>query len=584
LRDSAGTESKTDNGTSVLTDDEIIEKARAAANADRFIALFYENDLTAYNNDESSADMALLSMLAFWTRKDPAQMERLFNQSALGQRDKWKGREDYRRQSINRAIKNCREVYKPPKKCKPIMAYFTGLSRAYMNEHEYIVGVQKLVTGGYGNDTVYEYLGGVWKPQSATDIKSSLTMIAMSANIVPDPKEVDKAYRHILMSGTRKDVDKFNNNENLVCFQNGVYRLSDGAKLEHSPDYYFTIQLNANIPEKIEPTPYCDICIDNIGGADERELLLQIYGAAISNVNCSRFKKALLLFGVGDAGKTQLKTHCERVLGQDNYNNVDLSEVENNRFLKAAFQNKRLGGSNDLSNQTIRELKIFKQLTGGDSIEADNKNEKGFRYHYKGILWFLSNNFPKFGGDKGEHVYKRWILIKCKNAVPDEKQIKDLCDRMFEERDSLCILALQALQRAVRNNYAFSIPESSKQTNDDYKRENSVVRMFLEECTTSFDIKAITCKEIAKSQSAVKVWESFRGWRIYNKEYQGESRRAFENELAIIFDTDVRNIKDSKRWGKNENEVGRFYPVMLNDEGFMYSAGGERDYDETPIF
>lgn len=66
-----------------------------------------------YGDDESTADMALLSQLAFWTNKDAQRMEALFGQSALGKRDKWQKREDYRRRSIRKAIRKCDKGYSP---------------------------------------------------------------------------------------------------------------------------------------------------------------------------------------------------------------------------------------------------------------------------------------------------------------------------------------------------------------------------------------------------------------------------------------------------------------------------------------
>lgn len=60
--------------------------------------------------DGSAADLALLSVLAFWTGRDAPRMERLFARSALGSRDKWK-RADYRRRTISKACKSTVTVY-----------------------------------------------------------------------------------------------------------------------------------------------------------------------------------------------------------------------------------------------------------------------------------------------------------------------------------------------------------------------------------------------------------------------------------------------------------------------------------------
>lgn len=441
----------------------------------------------------------------------------------------------------------------PKKKRKIPLSYHSEIARCYIAEHKYIVGVQKLTKGGWGNDNVYEYAGGVWKARSESDVKSVLTKRLMKIGIMPDPKEVNKAYHLILMSGIRKDVDTFNSNENLVCFQNAVYRLSDGATLEHSPDYYFTTQLNANIPETMQETPYCDMCLSNFGGKDIQRLLLQVFGAGISNVFIPKFKKAVLQYGKGDTGKTQLKGLAERIVGVGNYNNVDLSDLELNRFLPAAFQNVRIGGSNDMSNVRVKELKLFKQLTGGDHIQAENKGEKGFTFRYKGLLWFLANQLPLFGGDKGDHIYNRWILIPCTNPVPPERQIKDLQDRMFAERDSFCIKALRAFSEAVANNYTFDIPESCRQANDEYKRKNSVVRTFLDECCIPFkpdDTKA--------NVTTGKFWNAFKQW-CKDGNYYLPGKAEFRKELALIAEVDENDLD-------RHTKDGNFYPYTLTPE------------------
>ena len=436
------------------------------------------------------------------------------------------------------------------KKKKNTISHYMQLSAAYKKSHIYVVGVQRLCKGGFGNDTLYEYSGGVWKARSESDVKSDLAGIVTSKEAIPDPTHTEKAYKVIMSTGKRKDIETFNADENLVCFQNGVYRLSDGAVLEHSPEYYFTLQLNANIPEKLEETPYCDMCLANFGGTDIQTLLLEIFGGGISNVHMYRFKKGVLQYGVGDSGKTQLKGLAERIVGAGNYNNVDLSDLENNRFLSAAFQNVRIGGSNDMSNVRVKEEKVFKQLTGGDSIQAENKGEKSFTFRYKGLLWFLANQLPLFGGDKGEHVYKRWIVIPCKNAIPEERQIKDLQDRMYAERDSFCIKALQAFQKAIANNYTFSIPASCQAANEEYRRKNSVVRTFIEECCEPFNRDTCT-----KEQTTGKLWATFKTW-CNDGLYYTPGKAEFRKELALIAGVDENDLE-------RHTKDGNFYPYVV---------------------
>lgn len=60
--------------------------------------------------DRSSADLALMNRLAFWTGKDRARMERLFRLSGL-MRDKFDKRADYRTSTVNDAANKCEKVY-----------------------------------------------------------------------------------------------------------------------------------------------------------------------------------------------------------------------------------------------------------------------------------------------------------------------------------------------------------------------------------------------------------------------------------------------------------------------------------------
>jgi hypothetical protein len=91
----------TNVGGVVGVDDEaLLERARAAANGAKF-GLLWVGDATGYGS-ESEADLALVSMLAFWTGPDPARIDSLFRRSGL-MREKWE-RNDYRARTIAKAL------------------------------------------------------------------------------------------------------------------------------------------------------------------------------------------------------------------------------------------------------------------------------------------------------------------------------------------------------------------------------------------------------------------------------------------------------------------------------------------------
>ncbi len=84
-----------------LSDGTLIEKAKNARNGTKFSAL-WEGDIADYDSP-SEADLALCSLLAFWTGGDYDAIDRLFRQSELV-REKWTEREDYRASTIEKAL------------------------------------------------------------------------------------------------------------------------------------------------------------------------------------------------------------------------------------------------------------------------------------------------------------------------------------------------------------------------------------------------------------------------------------------------------------------------------------------------
>ena len=98
------------------TDADLIEMASQAKNGAKFKAL-WEGDAKGYSS-QSEADLALASMLAFWTRSNPTHIESLMRQSGL-KRAKWDEHKSYLADTIAKALDGCTDSYasdKPRKK------------------------------------------------------------------------------------------------------------------------------------------------------------------------------------------------------------------------------------------------------------------------------------------------------------------------------------------------------------------------------------------------------------------------------------------------------------------------------------
>jgi hypothetical protein len=118
-------------GASTPTDEQVLEKCRTKGDTQKFNDLYDHGDSHTYHGgDDSAADLGLIGMMRFWTQ-DPAQLERLFSASALGQRGKWQNRADYRARTINEALEGNYETYN----------WTTGRSRSLVSSSSVSLGV-----------------------------------------------------------------------------------------------------------------------------------------------------------------------------------------------------------------------------------------------------------------------------------------------------------------------------------------------------------------------------------------------------------------------------------------------------------
>lgn len=88
-----------------VSDSELLEIMFSSQHGEKIHSLF-NGDISGYGNDDSRADLALCSYLAFWTNNDTVRIDALFRQSAL-MRPKWDekhGSQTYGEMTISKAM------------------------------------------------------------------------------------------------------------------------------------------------------------------------------------------------------------------------------------------------------------------------------------------------------------------------------------------------------------------------------------------------------------------------------------------------------------------------------------------------
>lgn len=331
------------------------------------------------------------------------------------------------------------------------------------------------------------------------------------------------------------------NPEKYINFRDGLLNIDTWEIEPHNPKILSTIQLpinfpkNCNKPEYSIFDDYLNYLID--GNMELRQLLLQFMGVTLSNIYGHRMKKALFMVGPHNTGKSKIKELLIKLLGEQNANTLDLETLEA-RFGSSNIFNKRLIGSNDMSFMKVKELKIFKLLTGGDTMFMEMKGENGFNAKFNGIAWFCCNELPMFGGDKGDGVYNRIAIVKTNETpVPEPKQNKNLLEDMFNEKDYIVSLALKALKQVINNNYNYSIPDICNELLEKYKIDNDSFLTFFNTCTIERKNEEINDKcTKPKLYKAYSEWckDNNNGYKLTKKEIQTYLVKLNKADIKIV--------------------------------------------------
>lgn len=218
-------------------------------------------------------------------------------------------------------------------------------------------------------------------------------------------------------------------------------------------------------------------------------------------------------------------------VGKGNFIGIDLKEIEA-RFGTGAIYDTRLAGSSDMSFLTVDELKTFKKITGGDSLFAEFKGQQAFEFTYNGFLWFCMNRLPKFGGDDGEWVYNRIMVVDCPNTIPRNRQDTRLIDKFYAEREGIIFKAVRALQQVIRNGYRFTEPESVTAARAAYQSDNSTVISFFNECMCERP-----SDKIEDSCTTGKVYKVYKAWCADNNNGYAKTYKEFRDQLSDYLGT-----------------------------------------------
>ena len=510
---------------------EIMNALFIDVNNDRFRKLFVQGDCGG--KSQAEADTELCAIIASLAGDDGELISKIFEMSAL-RTDKWADKE-YRTSVLKMAIARSDGNYPRETKTRPAFILVDEKSREYVSAPLLAKHVRSYLPYVYVKDAahddplLYVYVDGYYQLHSRDMMLGRIKEFITDYNeTLVKIRTLNEVMRLLETDLTFTNQEDLNSREDIINFKNGLLDLKTMELKSHNPDIISTIQLPCDWAGEPQPTPVFDSYLRTLtdGAHDVIQLLLAFIGVCISSVKGYRFKKALFLVGEGNTGKSILKSLIEKFLGRGHYIGIDLKEIEA-RFGTGVIYGRRLAGSADMSFMSLNELKTFKSLTGGDSVFAEFKGGQGFTYTFTGMLCFCMNKLPRFGGDNGDWVFNRIMVVSCNNSIPDEKQDKELLEKLMAEREGIIFKAVMALKKVVDNGFRFPEPASVVEARKEYMISNSSVKLFFEECMFNPAEKLTSAKCTTGA-----IYKVYRAWCQDNNGGYAVPFSGFKEELS----------------------------------------------------
>lgn len=487
MKRSTRVSSKTVEPVSYLDDDGVIAHASASESGDKFKALYAGNWEEGYDS-QSDADMALVSILAFWCGNVEEQIDRIFRTSGL-MRDKWDrmtGDSTYGQITIRNAVSSNGEIYTPimtgsaeddfesidDEEEAEVLTFEPDLSHITLTIEE----MRPHTKPRYQRDEIgigyafadyfkpiarfdrergiwYVYDGKVWQPDEnalavaelAKILADRLYSFALQITDEDTRNRYIKRVQKLQMRKNRRTMIEdaksvypvshtvFDRNTDLFNCQNGTLNLTTGEFRPHDPADFLTMMSGITY----DPNATCprwEQFISEVMCNDKNLALYLQKALGYALTGDTSLECLFILYGATSRnGKGTTMETFLKIMG-------DYGKTSNPEMLSTKFGNTNASGPSEeiarlagvrFVNISEPEKKItfnaalVKRMTGNDTLNARFLHENSFDFK-PNFKIFINTNYKPSVSDMTLFYSNRLKLIPFKRHFEEHEQDKGL--------------------------------------------------------------------------------------------------------------------------------------------------------------
>lgn len=344
---------------------------------------------------------------------------------------------------------------------------------------------------GRKDELVYFYNNGIYEQRGREIIKTEVEIIL---NYRCSTQIVNEIFEKIKRS-TAINYDKFQEIPiDLICLNNGILNLKTKELLPFDPEYYFKTKIPIDFIPEIESELTLKFIYDMCYPEDV-PIIQEWFGFCLYR----RYfiKKAIILFGEKDTGKTILLNVLNKFAGEKNVSGISLQKIASkDKFALSSLKDKYVNIYDDLSADDLKDAGGFKIATGGGYITAEYKFGDSFQFMTFAKNIFSTNKIPNVKDINDDAYYERWIPLCFDNQIPKKEQDKFLFEKLTtkEELSGILNWALEGLNRLLKDG-KFNYNKNSEETKLIMQRQNNPLISFVMEVLENEDGNRVS-KEI----------------------------------------------------------------------------------------
>lgn len=538
------------------------------------------------DGSQSSADQAFCNTLAFWCRCDAALMDAIFRRSGL-YRQKWdkrRGAKTYGQITIDRAIKDCRDIWEPQERVQhPVPA----IPPPPQNTSNDVPAIENATVGETGQRRYYTYddtgnalrfrdanaglihynhVDGCWiywdGVRWASDENGEIKRRAdkMLADMAKDLKEMqdDPAYnaykKHLSRSRSHRGKEGFiaearhlegvpvlpsemDRAGNAFNVRNCLISLKTGKTAEHDKKYMISKLAPVTYDENAK-CPRWDRFIEEITCGDKS---LQLYLQRMIGYCMTAYTKEqcmFFLYGNGSNGKSVFVDTIAYMLGEYAASCQPETVMMRDRNNTARGDLARLKGARMVvtsePNDGCRlDEGIVKQMTGGTENKLTARFLYGREFEFSPEFKIvMSTNYKPVikGTDNG--IWRRVRLIPFTAEFTKENRDPQLTEKLRRELPGILNWAIAGAVGWCKE----GLPPCAiiDEAGQEYRSEMDRVQQFLDDCTTRSESSSTQASTLYK---CYKAWCSEQGDRfpVGSTKFFMELKRRFKSRKTEAY-------------------------------------------------